>query len=230
MATFKAAQGITRYEDEASHSDGFMVRLSRKGQRYSQFFADKLYGGKNKAKKAAMAKYQELVDEHGPPNSRATKDLLTHRNTSGHVGVHVAHNVDSRWDGCEYYAYCASWIDEAGKRQKIAFAWDRYTKDIALEMAIYARKQELNDRDAILKKFKRKLDGVREEIIAGKDARRSKRLKSKTSATKQSAKGTSAKSLGTATKKAAPSKVAASKASTKKSAKAAKKSKRTAAR
>jgi len=132
------------------------VRICRNGEKTSEFFADTQHGGKRKAKKMAQQRYAELCDRLGPPNTKATKDLLTGRNSTGKVGVHIAHSVDSRWEKCEYTSYCASWITDDGERQKISFSWNKYGQDEAFEMACIARKLESKDRAVIVKLYERR--------------------------------------------------------------------------
>ncbi len=104
----------------------------------------------------AQQRYAELCEKLGPPNTKATKDLLTDRNSSGKVGVHVALSVDTRWKNCEYKSYCASWITADGERQKISFSWNKYGQDTAFELASIARKRESKDRAAIVKLYERR--------------------------------------------------------------------------
>ncbi len=151
MAISYAGPGITRLDLDESRNRGFMVRLLRKGKRYSAYFADSKCGGKRNAKKMAQEWYQQMLSKLGPANNRSCLNLLTARNTTGVVGVHIAVSTDTRWSGGTYKAYCSSWVLESGKRQKIAFSWKRYGKAKALEYAIYARKHRLTDRSAIVK-------------------------------------------------------------------------------
>lgn len=151
MPTYPAGPGITRFELETSRSHGFLVRIRRNGEKTSEFFADAQHGGKRKAKKLAQQRYAELCKTLGPPNTRATKNRITARNSTGKVGVHIARSVDTRWGKCEYTSYCASWIATNGERQKISFSWNKYGDEAAYELACIARKLESKDRAAIIK-------------------------------------------------------------------------------
>ncbi len=157
LPTYSAGPGITRFELETSRSHGYLVRICRNGEKTSEFFSDTQHGGKRKAKKVAQQRYTELCEKLGPPNTRATKNLLTERNSTGTVGVHIAHSIDSRWEKCEYTSYCASWIAVDGERQKISFSWNKYGKETAFELAGIARKLESNDRAAIIKIHERRV-------------------------------------------------------------------------
>src|SRR5688500_9505131 len=123
MPTQTIEPGITRFDFD--DRKGYMVRICRKGEHTNEYFADNRCGGKRKGLAAANQRYAELCEALGPVQN-ATKDLLTHRNTTGKVGVHVAYTFDNRWPNCEYLAYCASWKSPDGKREKINFSWNKY--------------------------------------------------------------------------------------------------------
>ncbi|MCC9644942.1 transcriptional regulator [Rhodopirellula sp. JC740] len=141
------APGITRVE--RNNSKGYVVRVCRDGVRNSEYYSDTMCGGKRKALQMAKQRHAELLDYLGPANN-STKDKLTSRNTTGKVGVHLAHSIDNRYPGCEYRAYCASWKTEDGSRKKISFAFNRYGEDEAWELACIARDRETNDRDEVI--------------------------------------------------------------------------------
>jgi hypothetical protein len=206
MPTYRAGQGITRFELEPSHSNGFMVRLCRDGNRVNEFFSDKKHGGTRKAKKAAESRYQQLVKKYGPAREKVTKDLMTHRNTSGHVGVHLAYSVSKQWSNSEYYAYCASWILDDGTREKISFGFNRYGEELAYTMACYARKHTTKDRAKVETKFKTDIEAYQK----------------KKKRPKPSVDGAVKSKSVTAKKKVAPAAIKKAKAPAKKAKKAAK--------
>ncbi len=144
----KSHKGTTRIEYEGVATRGWLVRLTRQGKRQQQFFNDKTYGGKTKSLKAAKDCYAQWL-ETAPPIA-STKGVRTRRNSSGKVGVHLVRNVDDRWKNAESFGYCASWIDEEGKRRKISFAWQRYGKKNAWALACLARERMLTDREKVL--------------------------------------------------------------------------------
>jgi hypothetical protein len=147
MPTQPVAPGITRFDIDERH--GYMVRIRRQGNQINEYFSDKKLGGKRKALAAAKERYAQLYDELGPVEN-ATKDLLTHRNTTGKVGVHIAYSYETRWANNEYFAYCASWKDAEGNRKKINFSWNKYGKKEAFELACVARDHEITDRDQVV--------------------------------------------------------------------------------
>lgn len=147
-------KGITRIDYDGISTRGWMVRLTRQGKRQQRFFNDRQYGGKSKSLKAAKNCYKELVN--AAPDIQTAKGRKTPRNTTGRVGVHLVKNIDRRWKNAESYAYCASWIDSKGKRCKVSFAWNRYGKKHAWNLACLARERETNDRNRILEIYRSK--------------------------------------------------------------------------
>jgi hypothetical protein len=149
----KSLKGITRIEYEGVSTRGWMVRLTRQGKRQQMFFNDKTHGGKAKALKAAQSQYDAWV-ANAPPIA-TTKGVRTHRNSSGKVGVHLVRNVDDRWKNAESFGYCASWVEDSGKRRKISFAWKRYGKKNAWNLATLAREHEIADRAKVLELYEK---------------------------------------------------------------------------
>jgi len=149
----KSMKGITRIEYEGVATRGWMVRLRRAEVRNQKFFGDRTYGGKAKALKAAKDCYEEWLA--AAPPIKTTRGQVTARNSSGVVGVHLVRNLDSRWANAESFGYCASWITEDGQRQKLSFAWTRYGKKKAWELACLARENQMTDRDEVLALYDR---------------------------------------------------------------------------
>ncbi|MFG0290965.1 MAG: pathogenesis-related transcriptional factor and ERF protein [Rhodopirellula sp. JB044] len=235
MSTKTVAKGITRFEME--NRSGYMVRISRNGNRVNKYFSDSKFGGKRKAFVAAKEAYQELLEEMGPPEN-STRNRLTSRNSTGVVGVHVAYSQDNRYPGCAYSAYCASWVTEDGRREKASFAWNKYGQDRAFELAVLAREQQMTDRDEVValfegsgskKKSKRKT--VKKSVkkssrnAAKKTAKKKSVKKSAKKSVRKSAKRSAKKSVKKSVKRAAKktAKKTAKKASKKSAKKSAKK-------
>jgi hypothetical protein len=159
----KSHKGITRIDYEGVSTRGWMVRLTRQGERQQMFFNDKTHGGKAKSLKAAKAKYDEWVA--AAPPIATTKGVRTRRNSSGVVGVHLVRNVDDRWKNAESFGYCASWVNADGQRRKISFAWKRYGKKRAWSLATLAREHELTDRETILDLYDRQTKRAKKKPI-----------------------------------------------------------------
>lgn len=149
----KSIKGITRIDYEGVTTKGWMVRLTRSGNRQQEFFNDKTYGGKNKSLAAAKARYAEWLSS--APPVQTSKNVKSARNTSGKVGVHTVRNVDPRWKNAESFAYCAMWTDANGSRKKVSFAWNTYGKRKAWQLACLARELESTDREALLDKVEK---------------------------------------------------------------------------
>lgn len=149
----KSIKGITRIEYEGVTTRGWMVRLTRAGERQQEFFNDASYGGKAKALAAAKVRYAEWVD--AAPPIQTSKNIKSSRNASGKVGVHTVRNVDSRWKNAESFGYCAMWTDENGKRKKVSFAWNTYGKKKAWELACLARDLETTDRESLIEQVEK---------------------------------------------------------------------------
>lgn len=136
--------GITRIDHPPKRTYGWMVRLSRNGETTHEWFADARHGGRDKAQKAAMKRFKELLRDAPPPAS--VKNRLTSRNKTGTVGVHIAHDVGRRTDNNEYYSYVASWTDASGRYRTVKFSWNKFGKRRAFALAKLAREHETADR------------------------------------------------------------------------------------
>jgi hypothetical protein len=195
--------GITRFEVEGSTVRGYLVRMRRNGSNVSEFYSDADYGGKRNALVVAKEAYQKLLKKMGPIVS-PTKNRLTNRNTSGQVGVHTAYSVDNRYPNSQSWSYCASWISDDGKREKISFSFAKYGQEVAWELACLARQKMISNRERVVALYE---SGAKPKAVSAKAP-----------AKKASVKKATAKKVPV--KKAAPTKKAASKSqSVKKSAK-----------
>ncbi len=119
MPTKKVERGITRFDIDERNTHGFMMRICRRGKKIHEFFSDNAYGGKRKALLAARDRYQQLVKQL--PDADSAKGKMSVRNTTGVVGVHVAHTVLTDCPDREYFAYCASWKTPEGAATKNQF-------------------------------------------------------------------------------------------------------------
>ena len=154
MPTKTVATGICRFDFADRKVHGFMVRIMRRGTMHQEFFSDKRCGGKRKARKAADDRIAELRRELPEPVEQ--KGVMTQRNSTGKVGVHVAHDIDKRWPDCEYWSYVASWLDVNQKRINVKFSCKKYGDKMAWELACIARDKELRDREQIIKIYERR--------------------------------------------------------------------------
>ena len=152
MPTETVSPGITRFEFD--NRKGYMVRIKRGKKRINEWYPDKKHGGKRKTLTVAKSRYAELLDELGPIKP-STKNRITVRNTSGHVGVHLDDGYDARW-GSYNESYVASWLTEEGRRAKIGFSIKKYGKKKAFDLACIAREEYLKDREKVVSLYDRR--------------------------------------------------------------------------
>ena len=112
-----------------------------------KYFSDKVYGGKNKTKKIAIAYRDELLEEHGLTErlnyhyNTGPRDKVPSNNTSGIVGISKNYRYVETADGfiC-YEQWRASGIVN-GKKWLRAFSCIKHGDDVAFKMAWKARFQ-----------------------------------------------------------------------------------------
>jgi hypothetical protein len=146
MGTKTVARGITRFDIKERSTHGYMVRITRQGNKHQKFFADTKWGGKRAALTAAKEQLAQWEQEL--PELTSARDRLTARNQSGQVGVYLAVSRDSQ--GQEHEAYCGCWTDAAGQRRKVSFSVKKFGKRRAWALACLARELEQQDRDEVL--------------------------------------------------------------------------------
>jgi len=125
--------GISRIEQPEKKHFGYYVRLNWRGTQYAKFFADKKYGGQQKALKAAEAHFDEL-DEKMPLDSQVGR--MSVRNRSGIVGVS---RTKSASRGHQYEYWQARW-GSGNDRKSAKFSIHKYGEEEAKNLAITARK------------------------------------------------------------------------------------------
>ena len=169
-------KGYSRVESDTQQ--GWLVRIKRGDLRRSKFISDATHGGKKKSQQVARATYQEWEKELPAPETSQGK--LGKRNTSGVVGVHYASDTDSRYTDCVYEYYIASWKTDDGRRAKIRFAFNKWGKKVAFEMACIAREKRTTDVKAIERLHKRRKEATKKPKRAKGTRRTSSARQSKT--------------------------------------------------
>jgi hypothetical protein len=175
MPTKRVQAGITRFDIQPRGTKGYMVRISRKGEMHNKFFSDKECGSKTKALKMARTFYNKLLKQLPPPST--SKGVMSTRNSTGHVGVHLAVNPSEYWEDVEYSSYVASWKSEKGERRKISFSVQKYGKRKALALAVIAREKGLKDREKVEQIFERSAGSTKKK--AKKKSAKRKKSKSR---------------------------------------------------
>ena len=147
----KGSKGVTRIAIPEKHTFGWMMRIRRGKKVFQEWFADRKFGGKAKAKVAGLNRYQRL-DAKLPDATLSSKGRKTKRNASGKVGVYLKKSTGSRAKG-EYYAYVAFWLSPTGRKESVSFALEKYGHTKAWKMACHAREHETADKKAIESRF-----------------------------------------------------------------------------
>ena len=129
-------RNISRYRHH--RYEAWIVQIRRRGRFIVRYFADRRHGGRGRALAAAAAFRDHLLDRL-PPLSFAG---LHPRGPTGVVGVCVQVN---RLRQGTYRSYVASWPDAAGGRHTRTFAFKKYGKARAFELAVQARRRGLAD-------------------------------------------------------------------------------------
>lgn len=146
-------KGMARIEPKANAGGAWLMRIQRQKQLHQEYFADSVYGSKEKSRRAAQARLQELR-ERLPPAIR--EGVKTSRNATGVVGVRLASET-RREGGVTLLSYVAFWRDaDQGRDVSLRFGCKKFGKRGALQRAALARELRSTDREAIEKAFKRK--------------------------------------------------------------------------
>jgi len=142
----KVPGGVTRLDQEASGTHGWLVRWQRGGVRGSRFFSDGLWGGREAALDRALRFRERLVAKAGRRDEARGASSSSHtgpgaRNRSGVVGV--ARVVQRSAAGMEYTFWQASWTRPDGARETVRFSVLKYGEEDAFARACRARREAL---------------------------------------------------------------------------------------
>ena len=132
---------ISRIDLSEMRSHGWQVRLSRRGRKYSRFFSDRKYGGREVALGMARNFRDELVARLPVRERSGAAGKLTRRNISGVVGVS---RIVVRTTAATYEFWQATWSPLPGVRRRVKFSIRRYGEDRAFELACAARREAEN--------------------------------------------------------------------------------------
>lgn len=128
--------GIARIELAAVGTYGWQVRMQRRGEKVSRFFADRSYGTAADALHAARCWRDEQLDKWQQSETPRTC-VTSARNASGVVGV--SRVVVRAGNGAAYFFWQASWCPAPGQRQCVKFSIKKHGDEIAYRLAIEAR-------------------------------------------------------------------------------------------
>ncbi len=126
--------------DSPMSRNGYEVRLLRKGERFSQFFADQAYGSKTKALAEARAVRDKIEKKLKPFTRKELATKPTKRTTSGVRGVRVRTTIVVKNGKTYRYEHVeASWSPVSGKVIKKSFSVEKMGLDAAWQAAIEIR-------------------------------------------------------------------------------------------
>lgn len=140
----RSPTGATRVEVAEKGSFGWLMRIRRGETFHQEFYSDRVWGGKRAAQRAARERYQQLAAEL--PERGSSENRLSVRNSTGAVGVRLAHSVDARGSGHAYDSYVAFWRED-GRDATMRFACNKYGERRAFALAVLARETRSRDRE-----------------------------------------------------------------------------------
>ncbi|MGA9452931.1 MAG: hypothetical protein WBW41_16495 [Verrucomicrobiia bacterium] len=134
----RRTRGIARIDQREKHNHGFFVRLQRNGIVHSAFFADKSYGGKRRAFRAAQKHFRRLEKKYQPMTRRMWAELLRRKGKTGIIGVR---RVVVRRPGQPRRVYWqANWSPRPHLVRRRVFSVRKFGERKAKALAIVARR------------------------------------------------------------------------------------------
>jgi hypothetical protein len=141
----KPTYGISRVDNEASRTHGWLVTIQRRGVIYRKHFSDGVFGGRTKAFAAAKEYRDEIIARHPPFSMREYSSIVKKSNRSGVVGVcrYCASETRHLPEDQQRWFWVASWPLPSGKRKRVKFAVNKYGEEKAFKLALKARREAL---------------------------------------------------------------------------------------
>jgi hypothetical protein len=134
----RPTRGIARIDQREKHNHGFFVRLQRKGIVHSAFFADKSYGGKRRAFRAAQKHFRGLEKKYRPMTRKTWAELLRRKGKSGIIGVRRI--VIKLRDRRRRVSWQANWSPRPHLVRRRLFSVRKFGERKAKALAILARR------------------------------------------------------------------------------------------
>lgn len=137
--------GISRVDNEASRTHGWLVTIQRRGIIYRRHFSDGTVGGRDPAFTAATLFRDSVIARHPPLKLRDYSNIVKKSNRSGVVGVcrYCASETRDRPAGRQRWFWVASWPLPSGQRRRVKFAVNKYGEEGAFKRALKARREAL---------------------------------------------------------------------------------------
>lgn len=139
--------GVSRVDNEASRTHGWLVTIQRRGVIHRKHFSDGVFGSKQKSFAAAKAYRDEIIEANPPFSLREYSNIVKKNNRSGVVGVcrYCASETRDMPDEKQRWFWVASWPLPDGKRKRVKFSVKKYGEEGAFNMALQARKDALKE-------------------------------------------------------------------------------------
>jgi hypothetical protein len=137
--------GISRVDNPASRTHGWLVTIQRRGVIYRKHFSDGVLGGRNKSFAAAKAYRDDIVAQHPPLSMQEYSNIIKRNNRSGVVGVcrYCASETRELPEERQRWFWVASWPLPDGRRKRVKFSVNKYGEEGAFELALQARNEAL---------------------------------------------------------------------------------------
>ncbi|MCB1960657.1 MAG: AP2 domain-containing protein [Rhodocyclaceae bacterium] len=141
--------GISRVDNEASRTHGWLVTIQRRGVIYRKHFSDGVFGTKRKAFAQAKAYRDEVIAAHPPLSMQEYSSIRKKNNRSGVVGVcrYCASETRDLPEDKQRWFWVASWPLPDGRRKRVKFSVNKYGEDGAFQLALDAREEALEKLD-----------------------------------------------------------------------------------
>lgn len=141
--------GVTRVDNEASRTHGWLVTIQRRGVIFRRQFSDGVLGGKAKALSAAKAYRDQVVAKHPPLSKREHAEIRKKNNKSGVVGVcrYCASETSQKPAQEKRWFWVASWVLPDGRAKRVKFSVNKYGEEGAFKLAVKARRSAIRQMD-----------------------------------------------------------------------------------
>ncbi|GAB4177912.1 MAG: hypothetical protein Fur0039_21510 [Rhodocyclaceae bacterium] len=142
-----SAYGISRVDNEASRTHGWLVTIQRRGVIYRRHFSDGSLGGRLMAFAAARDWRDAVIARHPPLKLRDYSNIVKKNNRSGVVGVcrYCASETRELPRARQRWFWVASWPLPSGGRRRVKFAVNKYGEEGAFRRALRARRDALRE-------------------------------------------------------------------------------------
>ncbi len=139
--------GVTRVDNAASRTHGWLVTIQRRGAIFRRQFSDGVLGGKVRALAAAKAYRDEIVAKHPPLSKREHAEILKKNNKSGVVGVcrYGVSGASPKAEADKRWFWVASWMLPDGRAKRVKFSVEKYGEEAAFKMAVKARRNAIRE-------------------------------------------------------------------------------------